>query len=728
MKSSQHGTLRGEAPWRKGAPPPAARRKPRAGGGKNPKRRKKSRGWGIFKFVFATATLGAMCLAMLVAYYASGLPPTDQLFGVKGTPSITVLDIDGKVIATRGAGVGSIVPVGEMSPYLPKAVMAIEDRRFYDHFGLDLWGTTRALFANFEAGRVVQGGSTITQQLAKNLFLTPERTFERKMEEALLAIWLEMKYSKDEILTLYLNRVYFGAGTYGVEAASRRYFNKSARDLTLKEAAILAGLLKAPSRLAPTKDAEAAEDRAQVVLNSMVEAGFISEADRKDADKARPNVMVTRSSPGADYFADWVLEQVPGFIGGPPEGDIVVETTLDLSMQQAAETAVSDALAAKGDKLKIGQGAFVAMTTDGAIKAMVGGRSYAESQFNRAVQAQRPPGSAFKPFVFLAALEAGYTPESIVLDAPISLKKWNPGNYKHKYEGEVTLTRALSRSLNSVAIRLIVSVGPKEAAAVAKRLGVLSPLMAQPALALGTSEVNLLELTSAYAPFANGGMTAMPHGIVKIRSREGRTLYERQGSGPMEAVAPVFAAEMTYMMRETVLAGTAKRARLADRDAAGKTGTGQSFRDAWFVGYTRDMVAGVWVGNDDNAAMKDVTGGSVPAEIWAAFMGAVAERTEAGPLIALENAPSTAVAAGAGWTEAPGPEDGVSEDVPPEGGYAALEDPAVPDDNAPMDVPLTTDQAEFDKMFNDMFGEDGEIAREGAEPRPAARPAAYAPR
>jgi penicillin-binding protein 1A len=728
MTPSHRGTPRGDAPWRQGARPAPRANGPRKGrNAPQPKRRKKRRSWAIFKFLFAMTTLGAMGLAVMIAYYASGLPPTDQLFGVKGTPSITVLDVNGKVIATRGAGVGSIVPASEMSPFLPQAVMAIEDRRFYDHFGLDVWGTTRALFANFEAGRVVQGGSTITQQLAKNLFLTPERTFERKMEEALLALWLEMKYSKDEILTLYLNRVYFGAGTYGVEAASRRYFNKSARDLTLKESAILAGILKAPSRLAPTKDADAAEERAQVVLNAMVEAGFITEADRSDADRAKPRVMVTRSSPGADYFADWVLEQVPGFIGGPPEGDIVVETTLDLSMQQAAETAVADALAAKGETLKIGQGAFVAMSTDGAVRAMVGGRSYAESQFNRAVQAQRPPGSAFKPFVFLAALEAGYTPDSLVLDAPIQLKNWNPGNYKHKYEGEVTLTHALSRSLNSVSIRLIVDVGPKSAAAVAKRLGVLSPLLAQPALALGASEVNLLELTSAYAPFANGGLAAMPHGIAKIRTREGRTLYERQGSGPMEAVAPVYAAEMTYMMRETVLAGTAKRARLEGRDAAGKTGTGQSFRDAWFVGFTRDMVAGVWVGNDDNSAMKDVTGGSVPAEIWAAFMGAIADQSEAGPLIALENAPPTAVASGAGWSESPGPDDGAVEPEAPEGGYAEVE-MAVPDDGAPMDIPKTTDQAEFDKMFEEMFGEEGESGRDDRAAGKPVRPAAYAPR
>ena len=698
MRSSQRGT-RG-----RGRKAPPVR-----------KRRRKSGLFGLFKFVLVSAMLGAFALAVLVAYYASGLPATDKLFGVQGTPSITVLDVAGRVIAARGAGVGEIVPVAEMPPHLPQAVMAIEDRRFYDHFGVDPMGLARALFANMEAGRVVQGGSTITQQLAKNLFLTPARTFERKMEEAILAIWLEMKFSKDEILTLYLNRVYFGAGTYGVEAAARRYFNKGARDVTLKEAAILAGLLKAPSRLAPTENAEAAEERARLVLNAMVEAGYISAADRAEAETRRTRLAVTRSSPGADYFADWVLEQAPAFIGGPPEGDIVIETTLDLSMQRAAETAVLAALDKNGEKLRVGQGAMVVLTVDGAVKAMVGGRSYSESQFNRAVQARRPPGSAFKPFVFLAALETGYTPQSKVLDAPIQLKGWNPGNYKRKYLGEVSLTEALARSLNSVAVRLIVDVRPQAVVSVAKRLGVLSRLNAQPSLALGTSEVNLLELTGAYAPFANGGRSAMPHGIVKIRKRGGETLYERQGSGPFDAIAPVFAAEMTYMMRETVRAGTARRAKLDDRDAAGKTGTGQAFRDAWFVGYTRDLVAGVWVGNDDNQSMKDVTGGSVPADIWAAFMNAVKDQHEPGPLIALEGNPSMDVAAGAGWYEDANAPRGAAEEEGDAGGYAVVAPDArgmTPVDDAPMDLP-DADAAAFDRMFQDSFGADGRQARSG---------------
>ncbi len=494
---------------------------------------------------------------------------------------------------------------------------------------------------------------------------------------------------------------------------ARRYFNKGARDVTLKEAAILAGLLKAPSRLAPTENAEAAEERAKLVLNAMVAAGYITTAEHADAETRRTKIAVTRSSPGADYFADWVLEQAPSFIGGPAEGDIVIETTLDLSMQRAAETAVLTALEKHGEKMRIGQGALVVLSTDGAVKAMVGGRSYSESQFNRAVQARRPPGSAFKPFVFLAALEAGYTPKSQVLDAPIKLKGWNPGNYKHKYLGEVSLTEALARSLNSAAVRLIVDVGPKAVASVAKRLGILSRLNAQPSLALGTSEVNLLELTGAYAPFANGGASAMPHGILKIRMRSGRTLYERQGSGPFDAVAPVFAAEMTYMMRETVRMGTARRAQLKDRDAAGKTGTGQAFRDAWFIGFTRDLVAGVWVGNDDNTSMKDVTGGSIPADIWAAFMNAVKDQHEPGPLIALEGNPSMDVAAGVGWYEDANAPRGAVEDEAESGGYAVIPPDSsgvVPVDGAPMDI-SEADAAAFDRMFEESFGKGERQAR-----------------
>ena len=665
------------------------------------KRKPRRSPWRFVKYAFAALLAAALGLAGLVAYYAAGLPATDSLFASQGTPSVTMLDRGGRVIVTRGAGVGEILPVEQMSPYLPKAVLAIEDRRFYDHFGLDIWGLGRAAYANFEAGRVVQGGSTITQQLAKNLFLTPDRTFERKMEEALLAIWLEMKFTKDEILTLYLNRVYFGAGTYGVDAAARRYFNKSARDVTLKEAAILAGLLKAPSRLAPTSNAKAAEERAQLVLAAMLDAGFITTKERAAAGDAETRVMA-RSSAGADYFVDWTMEQVPALIGGEPQGDIVVETTLDLDMQRAAESAVAKALAEGGQKLRVGQAAMAALGLDGGVRAMVGGRSYAESQFNRATQAMRSPGSSFKPFVFLAALESGYTPDSRVMDAPIKLKNWNPGNYKHAYEGEVTLTRALSRSLNSVAIRLIVDVGAERAISVARRMGVLSPLTAQPSLALGTSEVNLLEITGAYAPFANGGFSAMPHGILRIRTREGETLYERSGSGPMQVIPPVFAAEMTLMMRETVNAGTARRARLKDRDAAGKTGTGQGSRDAWFIGYTRDLVAGVWVGNDDYAPMKGVTGGAMPAQIWAAFMGAVSDRSEAGPLIALENAPSVEVAAGAGWYEDGASQGGGGNDGAPAG--------TVPVEQAPVDgPPMETPQAEsgdFDAMFEEMFGEE----------------------
>jgi penicillin-binding protein 1A len=606
--------------------------------------------------------VGALAGGLIVAYHAASLPKTDDLFAIKGEPSITLVDIEGRTIAKRGAGAGRLVELDELPPYLPKAVLAIEDRRFYEHMGVDVFGVARALFANWEAGRVVQGGSTITQQLAKNLFLTPERTFGRKVEEALLAAWLEMKFSKDQILTLYLNRVYFGAGAFGVEAAARRYFAKSATDVTLAEAAMLAGLLKAPSRFAPTSNRDAAEARAKLVLEAMEEAGFIDRRQRMAADLEAMPVSGRPQTTGSSYFADFAYEQASDLIAAP-QADLIVETTLDLGMQRAAEETVLRHLDAEGEALNAGQAALVALDTKGAIRVMVGGRSYAESQFNRAVQAQRPPGSAFKPFIFLAALERGYTPDTMVLDAPVTMKNWKPENYEKSYEGEVSLTRAFARSLNSVAVRLILETGSKEAVEVARRLGIVSPLKAQPALALGASETNLLELTGAYAPFANGGLAARPYAVNRILTRDGDVLYDRASPAPQDVMSPVHATGMAMMMEATVEGGTAKRARLSDRPAAGKTGTSQDFRDAWFIGFTRGLVAGVWTGNDNNAPMKKVTGGSLPSVIWHDFMEMVKDKSEAGALIALEFGGSPED--DPGWYAEPGPEDvPVSEAAP----------------------------------------------------------------
>ncbi len=554
-----------------------------------------------------------------LAWVALGIPDTSGLWRAAAGPSLTVLDANGSVLATRGAVYGDDVPLAKMSPYLPLAVIATEDRRFYSHWGLDPVSVVRALFANIEEGRVVEGGSTITQQLAKNVFLTPERTFKRKLEEAMLALWLEWRFTKDQILTLYLNRVYFGAGTYGVEAAARRYFDKPPAKLSLPESALLAGLLKAPSRFAPTNDPDLAQGRAEVVLDAMLKAGFITKEARAKAARMPIKLAAGTRSMGAQYFTDWVLDTLPELIG-PTRGELIVETTLHLPFQRAAERAVDSALAAQGQSLAASQAALVSMDREGAIRAMVGGRDYGASQFNRATQAKRQPGSAFKPFVYLAALEHGRSPSWHMSDAPVQIGRWSPTNFGGGYRGDVTLETALAESINTVAVRLTESIGREAVIETAQRLGIRSTLEPVPSLALGTQEMGLLELTSAYLPFATGGETRRIHGIDRVLTRQGRVLYTAKAVPAVRVIAPADAGAMNAMLREALLRGTGLKARLLDRDAAGKTGTSGDFRDAWFVGYTADLVTGVWVGNDDGARMRKVTGGGLPAEIWHAYM------------------------------------------------------------------------------------------------------------
>jgi penicillin-binding protein 1A len=518
-----------------------------------------------------------------------------------------------------------------MSPYLPQAVVATEDRRFYSHFGIDLIGLFRAGVADLRAGHVVQGGSTITQQLAKNLFLTPERSFSRKIRETLLALWLERRFTKDEILDIYFNRVYLGAGAYGIDAAAHRYFGKSAKNLDLFESAVIAGLLKAPTRFSPANDRERAAARAGQVLQRMVEAGYITAADATAAEKQGPSLAATLGNrPGTRYFADWVAEQMHDF-AGTDDRDLTIRTTLDPRLQAAAEAAIGEALAKSGGRLGVGQGALVALAPDGAVQAMVGGRDYGESQFNRATQAQRQPGSSFKPFVYLAGLEAGLRPTDHFVDAPIRIGNWEPHNYLDKYIGDVSLAEALAQSINTVAVQVAQRAGPANVVAVASRLGVTSPLSPDPSIALGTNEVNLLELVSAYAPFANGGTGVIAYGITEIKDAAGKVLYRRTGSGPGQVVAPDMVAMMDTMMEGVVGHGTGKAAALP-RPIAGKTGTTQDYRDAWFVGFTADLVAGVWFGNDDDTPMKKVTGGSLPAAAWHSFMLAATKNMPVRPL------------------------------------------------------------------------------------------------
>jgi len=528
---------------------------------------------------------------------------------------IIVLAENGEVVASRGAFQGDRVLLDELPIYLSQAVIAIEDRRFHDHFGIDIYGLGRAIVTNLQAGRVVQGGSTISQQLAKNLFLKPDRTFERKMQEAVLALWLEYTYSKDEILQLYLNRVYFGGGAYGVESAAERFFDKSARSVTLAEAAVLAGVLKAPSNYAPTRSRKKAEQRAYLVLNAMVEAGFITAREGQLAVDNPASVAKSPYVPARQYIVDWIAELVPEFAGAQ-KGNVIVETTINLADQEEAERVVRAQLKAHGKNKRVSQAAVVLMTPTGGIRAMIGGASYARSQYNRAVKARRQPGSAFKPFVYLTALEHGLSPDTVRTDAPFRLGNWRPKNYRNKYYGDVTLRQGLAGSLNSVAARLIVEVGPDEVIKRARRLGIRSPLRNNASIALGTSEVGLIELAGAYAAFANGGLGVLPHIITRITTMEGKVIYQRDGSGVGQVVTERNVHAMNDMLSAVITGGTGKAAALNGHPAAGKSGTSQDFRDAWFVGYTASRVAAVWVGNDDGKSTRDVTGGSLPAAIW----------------------------------------------------------------------------------------------------------------
>jgi len=473
--------------------------------------------------------------------------------------------------------------------------------------------------ANLLRRNVSQGGSTLTQQLAKNLFLTQARTVDRKIQELVLALWLEHKFSKAEILELYLNRVYFGAGAYGVEAAAQRYFGRSAQKVTLAEAAMLAGLVKSPSRLSPSRNPGGAERRAHVVLMAMAEAGFLTDKQAKAAIAQEPRVLKPAAAGAANYIADWVMDVLHDLIGNV-EQDIVVETTIEPTLQAAAEKALVDELAQRGDKLNVGQGALIALSPDGAVRALVGGRSYGDSQFNRAIAAKRQPGSAFKPFVYLTALERGLSPDTVREDRPIDIKGWRPENYTRQYFGPVTLTQALAHSLNTVAVRLALEVGPKAVVRTAHRLGIASPLNPNASLALGTSEVSMIELVSAFAPFANGGTGVVPYVVERVRMVSGKQLYAYEAQSLGRIIDERHVAMMNAMMRETLVSGTAHKADIGGWPAAGKTGTSQDFRDAWFIGYTAHMVTGVWLGNDDNAPMKKTTGGGLPVDIWSRFM------------------------------------------------------------------------------------------------------------
>lgn len=577
---------------------------------------------GLFYWSFIMAIWGGVVVSGVLLYFGAQLPSASTWAVPDRPPNVRIVAANGAMIGNRGLTGGEAVGLHQMSPYIPQALVAIEDRRFYSHFGVDPIGLARAMVTNVTAGRMVQGGSTLTQQLAKNLFLTPDRTIGRKVQEAMLAVWLENKYSKDQILEMYLNRVYFGAGAYGVEAASRRYFQKSARDVSLPEAAILAGVLVAPSRLSPNNNPKAAEERSQLVLAAMRDQGMVSDTEMTAALSRRASRAASYWDGSEHYVADAVMKELKDLIGDVNE-DMVVDTTIDLRLQKIGEKAIRDQIAEHGRSNQVSQGALVSVDMSGAVRALIGGHDYGDSQFDRATEAKRQPGSAFKPFVYLAALERGRTPQSTVNDAPIRIGKWAPENYRDQYYGEVTLTTALSKSLNSVAAQLIVEAGAKNVADTARRLGIRSEMKANASLALGTSEVNLLELTSSYVPFASGGWRTEPHLIKRVTTLDGKVLFEAL-SDRRQVLAPEIAGMMNSMMSKTVEQGTAKAGKFS-HPAAGKTGTSQKSRDAWFVGYTANLVTGVWFGNDDGTPMKKVTGGTLPVQAWREVMVAAHE-------------------------------------------------------------------------------------------------------
>ena len=586
--------------------------------------------------IFALSADGALVCTLLLAL--------GMLWVLRDMPVVNRKEIipQGFLLeAANGAPLGRVGPIGDpvgrqdLPDRLVKAVLSVEDRRFYQHWGVDLRAVGRALRANWRAGEVLQGGSTITQQLAKLLVVGDERSLLRKLREALAALRLEQRLSKSEILTQYLNTVYLGRGAYGMAAAARVYFDKSLTELTLAETALLAGLIQAPSRYDPSRNLAAAHRRANVVLHAMVETGVI---DRKLADqaKARPATFKGSSTTilARSWYADWIANHELPKLTGSRDRVLRIRTTLRPELQVLAERAITDVLKREGPALGVTQGALVAMRPDGSVVAMVGGRNYDASQFNRAVDAKRQPGSAFKLFVYLAALQNGYRSDDTIDAAPIKVGQWEPENYGGRQYGRMTLSQAFAQSVNTAAVRLAMTVGLEEVTAAARKLGLDAPLSEVPSMALGTNEVNLLNLTSCFAAVRAGRTKLEPWGIA-ASAADGRGLHTLEppvGSGQVLS----HRRELTMLLRDVVNHGTGRAAALDDDDAAGKTGTSQDYRDAWFVGFNKALVVGVWVGNDDRSPMKGVTGGSLPAEIWKRFVVA------ANPLVDRLGEPATA--------------------------------------------------------------------------------------
>jgi penicillin-binding protein 1A len=599
------------------------------------------------------ATLGTGGLVVLLALAIPAFRETsDDDWLKKSELAVTFLDRYGNEVGSRGIRHNDSIPLDQFPDHLIKAVLATEDRRFYDHFGIDIAGTARAFTANARAGGVVQGGSSITQQLAKNLFLNNERTLERKIKEAFLALWLESRLSKNEILKLYLDRAYMGGGAFGVDAAAQYYFGKSARDVNLAEAAMLAGLFKAPTRFAPHVNLPAARARANVVLDNLVDAGFMTEGQVFGARRNPATSIDRRDDHAANYYLDWAFDEIKKLVDTFPksmtERVFVVRTALDVGLQRQAETAIESSLRQYGHEYHATQAASVVVDTDGGVRAMVGGRDYGQSQFNRAVDALRQPGSSFKPYVYSTALTHGMKPTSIVVDGPVCIGNWCPHNYSGGFAGSMTLTQALIRSINTIAVKLSIYIGdgnPKRGRAeivkTAKAMGLRTPLPDTPSLPIGADEVTVLDHVGAYATFPNLGKAVTPHAALEVRTAAGELIWrwDRDGKKPRQVLRPDVAQNMIFMMNKVVEEGTGRRAQLDGIKAAGKTGTTNAYRDAWFMGYTGNFVCGVWFGNDDYSPTNRMTGGSLPAMTWHEIMTYAHQGVEIKPLPGL--GPST---------------------------------------------------------------------------------------
>lgn len=601
---------------------------------------------GFWTGIVAAAAAGVL-LAVSIAFVGAVnvlAPDLSQpdLYTLNRPASLTFVDEHDQPAGQRGAIVGERLTLNELPPYVPKAFIAEEDRDFYRHHGIDLEGMLRAAIVNFQAGHVVQGGSTITQQVVKMLFLTPDRTFTRKLREVGGALALERRLTKQQILELYLNRIYLGSGAYGIDAAAHVYFGKPARDLTVAQAAMLAALTRAPSAFSPRRDLEAAQQRAAEVLSQMVEIGAITPQQQRFAGKHPAVVIPLRDSVARSYFLDAAANEVHQLLPAA-QGDLIVSTTMDPKLENAAASQLSGVLRRRGRALHANQGALVSMTTDGAVRALVGGVDYSESSFNRVTNAHRQPGSAFKAFVYLAALEHGLTPATVRVDQPVSIqdlaKVWTPDNYSQNYVGPVTLETAFAHSINTIAVQLGQEIGISSVVDAAHRLGIQSPLNAVPSLALGTSDVTPLEMTAAYGAFATLGRKVEPYLVREVRKPDGTVLYRRPAPASQQVFSRDNALEMNDLLYQVVREGTGRAAAVPGYEVAGKTGTSSDYRDAWFIGFSSDLITGVWVGNDDSSPMNKVTGGLLPAQIWNGYMRVALQNRPATPLQRAEPVP-----------------------------------------------------------------------------------------